>query len=81
MGNPGCCEELVCDFFKQILVMHIGSLFHHNDLVVFLVLCDRKLLLNKPMGKVDGKSLFLKDSCDGSGLNTSENSKDYQPLG
>ena len=36
------------------------------------------------MGKVNDnyvKSLFLKDSCDGSGLNTSENSKDSHPLG
>ena len=36
------------------------------------------------MGKVNDnyvKSLFLKDSCDGSGLNTSENSKDSRPLG
>ena len=36
------------------------------------------------MGKVNGnyvKSQFLKDSCDGSGLNTSENSKDSHPLG
>ena len=35
------------------------------------------------MGKVNDnyvKSLFLKDSCDGSGLNTSENSKDSHPL-
>ena len=42
------------------------------------------MLLNKPIGKVNDnyvKSLFLKDSCDGSGLNTSENSKDSHPLG
>ena len=26
------------------------------------------------------KSLFSKDNCDGSGLNTSENSKDSHPL-
>ena len=34
------------------------------------------------MGKVIDsyvESLFLKDSCDGSGLNTSENSKDSHP--
>jgi len=38
--------------------------------------------LNRPMGKVIDnflKSIFLKDSCDGSGLNTSENSKDSHP--
>jgi len=36
------------------------------------------------MGKVEGnyvKILFLKDSCDRSGLNTSENSKESHPLG
>ena len=36
------------------------------------------------MGKVIdsyAESLFLKDSCDGSGLNTIENSKDSHPLG
>ena len=27
------------------------------------------------------KSVFSKDSCDGSGLNTSENSKDSHPIG
>ena len=42
------------------------------------------LRLNGPMGKVidnDAESLFIKDSCDGSGLNTSENSKDSHPFG
>ena len=36
-----------------------------------------------PVGKVIDtyvKSLFSKDSCDGSGLNTSANSKDSHPL-
>ena len=36
------------------------------------------------MGKVIDsyvESIFLKDSCDGSGLNTSENSKGSHPLG
>ena len=40
------------------------------------------LLLNQPIGKVNDnyvKSLFLKDSCDGSGLNISENSNDSHP--
>jgi len=35
------------------------------------------------MGKVNGnyvKIQFLTDSCDGSGLNTSENSKDSHPF-
>ena len=42
------------------------------------------LSLNRPIDKVDDnyvKSIFLKDNCDGSGLNTSENSKDSHPLG
>ena len=36
------------------------------------------MFLNKPIGKVNdnyARSIFLKDSCDGSGLNTSDNSK------
>ena len=40
------------------------------------------LRLNKPVWKVIDnyvQSLFSKDSCDGSGLNTSENSKDSHP--
>ncbi len=42
------------------------------------------LSLNRPIGKVDDnyvKSRSLKDSCGGSGLNTSDNSKDSHPLG
>ena len=41
------------------------------------------LRLNRPVGKIIDsyvESIFLKDSCDGSGLNTSENSKDSHPL-
>ena len=40
--------------------------------------------LNRPVGKIIDsyvESLLLKDSCDGSGLNTSENFKDSHPLG
>ena len=60
---------------------------------IFLVLCIKhpwlkiivaSLRLNRPVGKVMDsyvESLFLKDSCDGSGLNASENSKDSHPLG
>ena len=42
------------------------------------------LRLNRPVGKVVDsyvESLFLQDSCDGSGSNTSEHSKDCRPLG
>ena len=44
----------------------------------------QKFSITGALGKVDDnyvKCLFLKDSCDGSGLNTSENSKDSHPLG
>ena len=40
--------------------------------------------INRPVGKVNDsyvESLFSKDSCDGSGLNISENSKDSHPKG
>ena len=39
-------------------------------------------LLTRSRGKVNDnnvKSVFLNDSCDGSGLNTGENSKDSHP--
>ena len=40
-------------------------------------------MITRPVGKIidslKKKLSFLKDSCDGSGLNTSENSKDSHP--
>ena len=45
--------------------------------------CCFFLWLNKPIGKVIDNyvgGVLLKDSCDGSGLNTSENSKDSHSL-
>ena len=43
------------------------------------------LYSNSPVGKIidsyEEMSISIKDSCDGSGLNTSENSKDSHPLG
>ena len=75
-----------------MFTVHDIILVYHSDLVVFLVLCIEHPYLkiiadplwsNRPIGKVVDNCvktcISIKDSCDGSGLNTSENSKDSNP--